>query len=85
MTMTLKELFDILENGPLQDYIVCLRYKYNHEKYYEESNEYIYYDPKYRCYVWLKDWNEGYTTGGNVQVVGFCPVSEIDIHGRGLF
>lgn len=83
--MTLKELFDTLENLPLQDYIVSLRYKYKHEKNFDESNEYLYYDPNYCCYVWFNDWNEGYTTGGTVQVVGFCPLSEIDIDGRGMY
>ena len=79
MNLTLKEFYRILDKLPIEDYIVALKYKYNHEKEFSYSNQILEWD----CddYVWLNDWDEGYTSNGEVYVIGFVAVDELDIEG----
>lgn len=64
-----------LENQPVEDMIVALKYKYSHEKEWTYSNEILEVDPSGE-YIWQNDWNEGQT---EVEVIGCIPISEIDV------
>lgn len=77
---------DMIREGELADYlkkhccfntyIVGLKYKYDWEKEYDESNEIIYYDGSNDCYVWLNDWNEGQT---DCWVTGIIDIDRVDL------
>lgn len=54
-------LDDFLSSVPPCDYLVFLRYKYDHENEYSETVEMLEYDGNNDSHVWLHDWNEGQT------------------------
>lgn len=73
--MSLNDFFKYLEDKPIQDYIVKLRYKYSWEPDWNYSNEFL------ECafdlnYIWNNDWNEGYD---DVEVLGYIAVADVDV------
>lgn len=73
--MTLEQLYEELDMLPREDYIVCLKYKYDYEKEYTIQNELLLIDEN-ADYVWLNDWNEGQT---DVEVLGYIAVSNVEV------
>lgn len=71
--MTENDFFKFLEDKPIQDYIVSLRYKYSWEDDWNYSNEILEY---YENYIWLNDWNEGYD---RVQVLGYIAIADVEV------
>ena len=88
--MTLEEFFEKLEKeGPYEDMIVRLSYKYDHEKETERivSNELLIIGEN-GGFEWLNDWDEGYTSEKNspVFVTAYITVSDVDVFGHvGIF
>ena len=74
--LSLDEFFEMLEeNGLFDTMVVTLRYKYNFDKTWIVSNEILCYE---NCdFVWLYDWDEGFTEFGEVEVMGFKLLSKI--------
>lgn len=65
--------FKLLPTLPIDDYVIRLMLKYNHEKEYQYSNELLLYDGSH--YYWDNDWDEGQQS---VEVIGYISVSEVD-------
>ena len=63
------------------DIIIRLKYKYDYENTYSYSNEILEYSGD-DGWIWLNDWDEGYTSGGEVWVLGYVSVDDIP---EGLF
>lgn len=75
--MSLDEFYKWLENQPLEDKLVYMRYKYSWEDRWTYSNEYLEVDTSADGhYIWLADWNEGQE---DVEILGCIDVSEIDV------
>lgn len=72
--------YDMLDNDIYNDFfaetiIVKLRYKYDHEKEWTESNEILEANfDKYDCWTWENDWDEGQQ---QKYVIGWIPLSEV--------
>ena len=77
--VTLEKFFDYIDSLKVHpgDLIVNLMYKYDYEKQFTQSNEILEYDGNTNDWIWLNDWDEGYTSGGEVYVFAFIPVSDI--------
>lgn len=76
--MKLDDFFKFLAKLPVDDYVIRLKLKYDHDKDYRYTNELLLYDGsdyEGSIYHWDNDWDEGQH---DVQVVGYIPVSEID-------
>lgn len=79
--MKLNQFFEMLDAYDFlrTDYVVRLRYKYDWEKNYTTSNEYLQYDSRDE-WVWLNDWNEGQT---DVEVLGYIALDEVEVPKNG--
>lgn len=73
--MTVKEMFNELEDKERDTIIVTLKYKYDFEENYTIENHILEYDSMSDSYVWLNDWNEGQT---DVEVLGYMPLGNVD-------
>jgi hypothetical protein len=73
--MTVKEMFNELEDKERDTIIVTLKYKYDFEENYTIENHILEYDFMSDSYVWLNDWNEGQT---DVEVLGYMPLGNVD-------
>ena len=76
--MKLDDFFKLLYTLPVDDYVVRLKLKYDHEKDYSYTNELLIYDGsdyEGSIYHWDNDWDEGQQ---DIEVIGYIPVSEID-------
>ena len=71
--MRLDDFFNFLAKLPVDDYVVRLKLKYDHEKDYQYSNELLLYDGS--DYYWNSDWDEGHQ---DIEVIGYISVSEVD-------
>lgn len=75
--MKIDEFNKWLKTQPLEDKIVCLKYKYSFEDKWTYSNEYLEVDTSIDgCYCWLYDWDEGQQ---DVEILGCIDVSKLDI------
>lgn len=81
--MTLKEFFMMLDKlNCCEDVIVKLAYKYDWEKEYTITNEFLEYCvfPHYWEYIsdwnWLNDWNEGQQ---DVKVLGYTRLRDVNV------
>ena len=76
--MSEKEFFEWLKSQPIEDYIVCVEYKYDHEKDYTRSNELLIWDNEVNGgqYVWLNDWWEGQQ---DVTILASIAIADLDI------
>ena len=70
--MKLDDFLKFVYTLKVDDYVVRLKLKYDHENTYHYSNELLLYDGS--DYYWDNDWDEGQQY---VEVVGFIPTSEI--------
>lgn len=70
--ISLNYFFKLLKTLPVDNYIVRLKLKYDHEKDYSYSNELLLYDGS--DYYWDNDWDEGQQ---DIQVIGYISVSEV--------
>lgn len=76
--MNLDDFFKFLYKLPVDDYVVRLKLKYDHEKDYQYTNELLIYDGsdyEGSIYHWDNDWDEGQQ---EVEVIGYISVSEIE-------
>lgn len=80
------EFMDLIRTMPCQDYVVRVRYRYDWEDIWTESNEVLEYYPCndarakiHDDYVWLNDWFEGQQW---VEIMGFMPVDEVKVKER---
>ena len=76
--MKLDDFFKFLYKLPVDDYVVRLKLKYDHEKDYQYTNELLIYDGsdyEGSIYHWDNDWDEGQQ---DVDVIGYISVSEIE-------
>lgn len=71
--MKLDNFLKLVSTLPVDDYVVRLKLKYDHEDNYHYSNELLLYDGL--DYYWDNDWDEGEQ---DVEVLGYISVSEID-------
>lgn len=71
--MPLEDFFNMLNDMPIEPYIVTLEYKYDHEDTYTIENQILDVDVS-GDYVWLNDWNEGQE---DVKVFGFIALSNV--------
>ena len=71
--MKLDDFFKFLSKLPVDDYVVRLKLKYDHEHYYRYTNELLLYDGS--DYYWDSDWNEGEQ---DVEVIGYIAVDRIN-------
>lgn len=76
--MKVDDFFKLLAKLPVDDYVIRLKLKYDHEKYYSYTNELLIYDGsdyEGSIYHWDNDWDEGQQ---DVQVIGYIAVSQIN-------
>ena len=71
--MTLKEFYKFIEDKPLGDKIVWLKYKYDYEERYDYSCQVLLYEAA-NGYSWLNDW---YEMQDNVVILGYIDVDQI--------
>jgi len=76
--MTLDEFMKFIRTQPIDDYIVRIQYKYNHEDNYTYTNEYLYayISTSGINYIWIDDWYEGQE---DVTIIGFIPIEAVTI------
>lgn len=77
--MTLPEFNEKIDTEKIDDYLVWIKYKYKHEKYWDYTVEYLQYVGSPGIYVWLNDWHEGQE---DVEILGYiaiCDLNYIDI------
>lgn len=76
--MKLNTFFEMLDSDDFlrTDYIVRLKYKYDWEKDYTFSNEYLEYSGNDDSWLWLNDWNEGQT---DVEVIGYVAIEDVNV------
>ena len=75
--MNLKQLDDFLRSYKMRtDWIIRIKYKYDWEKEWHYSNEYLMYESCDDDWSWLSDWDEGQQ---NVEYIGAVPVDEIPV------
>ena len=74
--MTLDEFYKAIEKEVYEDYIVCIKMKYTHEKEYYITNELYLFDDGEVKYEWQNDWWEGQQ---EVEVLGYIAVSNVEI------
>ena len=73
--MTLQEFYNYLKTQPIEDKIVCIRYKYSWEDEWNYSNEILEVDIDFdSLYAWAYDWYEGQE---DVEVLGCIDVSDV--------
>ena len=76
--MRLDDFFKLLDKLPVDDYIVRIKLKYDHETDYQYTNELLIYDGsdyEGSIYHWDNDWDEGQQ---DIEVIGYISVSEVD-------
>lgn len=76
--MKLDDFLKFVSTLPVDDYVIRLKLKYDHEKDYRYTNELLIYDGsdyEGSIYHWDNDWDEGQQ---DVEVVGYIAVSDID-------
>ena len=56
--MPLQEFYKKIDTEKIDDYLVWIRYKYQHEKQWDYTVEYLQYSGFYNVYEWLNDWHE---------------------------
>lgn len=74
-----KEFFELLKSLPIEDKIVKIKLKYDHEKEYRTENVLLLVDEEVNPmnhYVWEYDWNEGET---DVSIEGFINVADVKL------
>ena len=76
--MKLNAFIEMLDSDDFlrTDYIVRLKYKYDWEKDYTISNEYLEYNGNDDNWIWLNDWNEGQT---DVEVIGYIDIDDVKV------
>ena len=74
--MTIDEFYKAIEKEVYEDYIVCIKMKYTHEKEYYITNELYLFDGGQVKYEWQNDWWEGQQ---EVEVLGYIAVSDVEI------
>lgn len=84
--LTLDEFFNKLDTGEIQPstMIVRLRYKYSFETEFIEENELLLYECDRNgapVFVWENDWDEGQTSNGEVYVMGWIDVDDVEVPG----
>lgn len=72
--MKIEEFYKYCDRLTFGDYIVRIKYKYNHEKVYMISNEII--TITYDLIEWLNDWYEGQE---DIEVLGIISVDAIEV------
>ena len=75
--MKIDDFLKLLYKLPVDDYVIRLKLKYDHEKDYQYTNELLIYDGsdyEGSIYHWDNDWDEGQQ---DVEVIGYISVSEI--------
>lgn len=82
--LTLDEFFNKLDNYEIQPstMIVRLRYKYSFETEFIEENELLMYECDRNgvpIFVWENDWDEGQTSDGEVYVMGWIDVDDVEV------
>lgn len=76
--MTYEELNARLSELEPDDYIVRVRYKYNHEMAWIEENEILTYNGGEDRFEWENDWHEGQE---RVELVGWIKVRDVEVLG----
>jgi hypothetical protein len=66
----------IKDCGHIDDFIVEVRYKYNHETEWNVENEILEYDGNNNEFVWLNDWYEGQE---DVEYTGIIALSDVEM------
>lgn len=66
----------IKDCGYIDDFIVEVRYKYNHETEWNVENEILEYDGNNNEFVWLNDWYEGQE---DVEYTGIIALSDVEM------
>lgn len=74
--MTLEEFYKDIENEPLENKIVLLRYKHPDENNWTHSKELLVIDIGGDKYTWFGDWNDGEV---DVVVLAFINVTDVEI------
>ena len=75
--MTFEQMEKILRGNPREDYLVKLKYKYDHEKEYSFENRILIYEAENDDWCWDTDWNEGQT---DCTVVWMIPTQDIELN-----
>ena len=73
--MTLDEFYEEIKKYPIEDYIVSIRYKYNWEKEYRQTNE-LYLVQDDLSHAWHSDWREGEE---EITIIGFIAVRDVEV------
>lgn len=71
--MTEYQFYEEIRNQPIQDYIVSIRLRYDHETEWEYLNE-LYLVEDDLSYEWLNDWYEGQQ---QVEILGYFAINDV--------
>lgn len=74
--MTLEAFEKYIRKLPVSDYLVKIRLKYEHEKYYRYTNELCIWNWETNVYEWFMDWNEGEQ---DIEILGCIDLDDVYI------
>lgn len=72
--MTLQEFYKKIDTEKADDYLVWIKYKYNHEIHWDYIVEYLEYNGNRDEYIWLNDWHEGQE---DVEILGYIAMGDL--------